>query len=723
MTFFTELKRRNVFKVASVYLVTCWIILQIVAVISPALHLPILFSTITTVILTIAFPFVCIFAWAFELTPDGLKRTHEVDINESIREKTGSKINYILAIALALSLSFISYQNWFVSSADDSLERSIAVLPFEDMSPDKSQGYFGDGIAEEILNSLARLNQLVVIARTSSFNFKGSQTDIREIGKLLNVNYVLEGSVRKDKNKVRITAQLIEVTSGAHIWSQTYDRELTSIFALQDELTFAITQALKLNLLPEQVEHEAGMTTNPEAYELFIQGRELAYQRSSESLEQAADILQQAIKLDEQFYLAKAQLYLVYNFADEYGGFTKALRLSETDRLFWELMIAPDFPLKTLVMAKQAQNNSTLAISLVLYQQAYEQAPNDPLIQNLSTLVLDSIQDGIKRREQILKTNPQSVVNMSNLVFQYLATEQPDKAQVMLSKMDNLFPDNSLNFVSNLYFSYSYQQDIQATLALINDYRGEPSADYRMAKASVNILTGNIDDALDYIADELRQSPDYAAQFINAFLLLLDLDTRGKLNEHHRIRYQKLPVSDSTQNQLQALYKLLLGDETYYEQQHKLAGLSAETFLQRVDINQSEPYYYAAIQKRKGNDSYTQVLQSEFFNYGKSLCQQTQNKVSWACAGYLYFYGETSEQQTQSIFNRQPMLDPVMIGIEKFILTSPDYYGMSQHPEFEPLANAFLDRTFRKWNPDLVPEKAPASPTKQSEEPHGMLLN
>lgn len=703
MTFFTELKRRNVFKVASVYLVTCWIILQIVAVISPALHLPTLFSTITTVILAIAFPFVCIFAWAFELTPEGLKRTHDVDINESIREQTGSKINYLLALALVLALGVISYQNWIVTTADDSLERSIAVLPFEDMSSDKSQGYFGDGIAEEILNSLARLKQLVVISRTSSFNFKGSQTDIREIGKILNVNYVLEGSVRKDRDKVRITAQLIEVTTGAHIWSQTYDRELTSIFALQDELTFAITQALKLNLLPEQVVHEAGMTTIPEAYELFIQGRELAYQRSSQSLKQAADLLQQAIKLDEHFYLAKAQLYMVYDFAENYGGFAESFRNTEAERLFWELMIAPDFPLKTLVIAKQAVNSNKYAISDTLFQQAYEKAPNDPLIQNISTLWLDNVQDGIKRREKVLKTNPQSQINITNLVNLYLATEQPDKAQTLLSKMQKLFPDSTQNFLANLFYSYAYQQDIQATLALINDYRGEPSADYRRAKSAVNILTGNIDTALDYITEELRQSPDYSEQFFNAFLLLLDLDTRGKLTQQQHLRYQQLPLSESTKNKLLVFYKLELGDETLYEQQQQLEGLTADEFFDRVDLNQYEPYSYAAIKKRKGDDSYAKKLHTILSDVS-SQCQQTQNKFGWICAGFMDFAGDISEQQTQSMFERQPILDIYLIGSEKFILTSPVYYGMSQHPDFEPLANAFLDSTFRKWNPDLVPE-------------------
>ncbi|WP_097110197.1 hypothetical protein [Arsukibacterium tuosuense] len=415
--------------------------------------------------------------------------------------------------------------------------------------------------------------------------------------------------------------------------------------------------------------------------------------------------MQQAIKLDPQFYLAKAQLYVVYTFGLQYGGFTAEVRQAETERLFWELLAAPDFPLKTLVMANQAENNIKLAISKILFQQAYEQAPNDPLIQNISTLRLDNYQDMILRREQILKTNPQSQVNMSNLVYLYSVTEQPEKAQPLLSRMERLFPDSSLNFVSNLYFSYAYQQDIKATLALVNDYRGEPSADYRRAKSAVNILSGNIDTALDYMAKELRQSPDYAEQFFNAFLLLLDLDKRGKLNEQQQQRYQQLAISESTKTELLTYYKLLLGDETLYEQQQQLAGVSAEEFMQRVDLNQAEPYDYAAIKKRQGDDSYALALQTSLAN-ANSLCQQTQNKVSWFCAWLMDFTGDISLQQTQSMFKRQPMLDTDLIGIEKFILTAPAFYGMSQHPEFEQLANDFLDNTFRKWNPDLVPEKA-----------------
>ncbi|NDW16060.1 hypothetical protein GTQ48_11070 [Alteromonas genovensis] len=701
MKIFSEFKRRNVFKVASVYLVTCWIILQIVAVISPALHLPTLFSTIITVILVIAFPFVCIFAWAFELTPEGLKRTHEVDINESIGKHTGNKINYLLAISLTFALGFIFYQNWFIDSADDSVELSIAVLPFEDMSPDSSQSYFGDGIAEEILNSLARLNKLVVIARTSSFNFKDSNNDIREIGKKLNVNYVLEGSVRKDKNQLRITAQLIEVSSGAHIWSQTYDRTLDSIFAVQDELTYAITQALKLNLLPEQVEQEAGMTKNPKAYELFIKGREFSYQRSSESLQQAADFLKQATKQDPQFHLAKAQLYMVYELASYYGGFNTEESQAENERLFWELTTAPDFPLKTLVTAIQAEKNYRLEVTKQLHQMAYNQSPNDPLIQNISTLYLDDFQEMIKRREQILRTNPQSQINASNLMYLYLIAEQPQRAEQLLSTINTNFKDSSAKFIANFYYYYAYKQDIQKTLELINTYRGEPNSEYRRVKSSIYILSGNVNIALAYMNDELSQLPDGSEDFFNAYLLLLDLETKGKLTEQQQVRYRQLPVTEEFQNRVLAYYKLEQGDEALYEKQQQLAGATADEFFQQVDLSQLEPYSYAAIKKFKGDDSYARKLRGAI-DPAVSVCQQTQNKNSWSCAGYLYLVKDVLKTSVKSMFNRQPLLDDDSIGSETFLLTSPRFYGLNQHPDFKPLATSFINSTFGKWNPDLA---------------------
>lgn len=702
MTFFTELKRRNVFKVASVYLVTCWIILQIVAVISPALHLPILFSTITTVILAIAFPFVCIFAWAFELTPEGLKRTGEVDDAETIRELTGSKINYMLITALVIALAFIAYEKLVLPRDDDNLERSIAVLPFEDMSPDKSQGYFGDGIAEEILNSLARIKQLVVIARTSSFNFKDSNIDIRDIGQKLNVNYVLEGSVRKDKDKVRITAQLIEVKSGAHIWSQTYDRTLDSIFAVQDELTYAITQALKLNLLPNEVSHEVGMTTNPEAYELFIQGRELQYQRKPETIQQAATLLQQALTLDNQFHLARAQLYMVYRLALDYGGFSIAEQNENKDRLFWPLLAAPDFALKFLVLADHAEKNGKKETANQLYAKAYELAPSDSLIQNVYLLSLQDYDRVISEREKIIKTNPESKINYYNLISLYGAVGRLEKARALIYQYKRKFPDDYNIFFMRIKIEFRDALNIDEALRYVNNYTGpRPEIDFiAIHSASLNLLGGNIDSALEHLEKALRSSPE-AEGYIDDILYLFELTKQNRdLSREQMLRLEQLAISEKTHREARIAHELLQGKTSLFEEVYALNTAEAVKQIQLEDYNYLIPWY-AAVKKHQGDPSFANALKP-FIASDLNDCLYP-GPVYQYCMLIMYLDGNFSQSQMNEMFDKSLRTVSLMFaGVELFWQTSPTYYGVRDQPGFSEKAEAYLQRTYAQWNPELV---------------------
>ncbi|MFT6269209.1 MAG: TolB-like protein [Alphaproteobacteria bacterium] len=702
MTIFTELKRRNVFRVASVYLITCWLILQIISVIAPALHIPPLFGTIVTVVLAIGFPVACIFAWAFELTPDGLKLTYDVDLAESAREQTGDTINYLLAGALVIALGFIAYEKLFVVSVDDDLERSIAVLPFEDMSQNKSQGYFGDGIAEEILNTLARLDKLVVISRTSSFGFKDKNLDIREIGRLLNVNYVLEGSVRKDKEKLRITAQLIDVQSGRHIWAQTYDRTLDNVFAVQDELTFAITQALKLNLLPEQVEHEAGMTTNPRAYELFIQARELGYKRTADALQQAAMLLNQAIAIDEEFYLARAQLYTVYQLAGDYGGFTPQKRKSEKKRLFWKLLNGPDFPLKQLVLGLYAQDSNKPDVATHFFELAYKNAPNETLIQNFHLLNMSDFDAVIAARKNVMRTNPESQVNYANLIYLYDYADQAQEAKEIRSAMNKKFPDSPRIIRGNMFSLYSNEQDIDKALAFLNNYTGEASSYYRRFKAGINLLSGNTDTTLDYLSEMLSESPEYEESYNNSLVLLYELSDKGKLSTQQQAKLTGLPITNNTAFDAKAFLSLLQGNSLPYAEVNQLQGLSPKEFIKKIVPGDIAPYYYAAIKKYQGDSRYAEILPQYQAGYLEA-CEQSKGKFP-SCLLFMYLDGSFSQQQQLEAFeNSFQFLNEVFIGDEYFIHTSPTYYGVNQDPEFEQVANEFLDKTFRKWNPQLQP--------------------
>jgi TolB-like protein/Tfp pilus assembly protein PilF len=323
MGLFEELKRRNVFRVGAAYLLFAWVIIQVTDTIGPALHLPEWTLALVTWISIIGFPVALFFAWAFELTPDGITAEKNVDRSKSITRETGYKINYVIIALMGLAIILLIGKDFVGNDGDetdtvaesvvddaDSPRKgfdSIGVLPFVNMSEDPAQEYFSDGISEELLNALAKLKDLQVAARTSSFAFKGRNQAVTDIGTELNVDTVLEGSVRKSGTKIRITAQLIEVETGYHLWSETYDRELTDIFAVQDEITAAIVDALLPHLNtgeePEIIKAEA---TNMSAYDAYLQGRHHSNNMEPDSLRKALQSFRAATDADPDFAAAWA---------------------------------------------------------------------------------------------------------------------------------------------------------------------------------------------------------------------------------------------------------------------------------------------------------------------------------------------------------------------------------------------------------------------------------
>ncbi|NQY37999.1 MAG: hypothetical protein HRT37_24230 [Alteromonadaceae bacterium] len=258
MKLFKELRRRNVFKVAVSYLVLAWVLIQVTDIAVPALHLPEWSNSLVFYFGLLGFPVALLFAWAFELTPSGIKRTHDLEEGESSSQIVGRKTGLFIISMLIIAVSLLvleQYQlmeskvNNLNNVSGFSIHPSIAVLPFVNMSSDPEQEYFSDGISEELLNLLAKIPEIEVVGRTSSFAFKGLNQDLREIGKTLGVNHLLEGSVRKQGHTIRITAQLIRTSDGMHIWSESYTRELKDIFALQVEIADKITAKLRINLL------------------------------------------------------------------------------------------------------------------------------------------------------------------------------------------------------------------------------------------------------------------------------------------------------------------------------------------------------------------------------------------------------------------------------------------------------------------------------------------
>jgi TolB-like protein len=312
-SFFSELRRRNVVKVGAAYVIVAWLIAQVAELALDSFEAPGWVMKTLLLLMALGLPLVLVFAWAFELTPEGIKREADVERDESVTDQTGRKLIYVIIGAAVLAGAVIvllpqgADEPPPLASADAVDDHSVAILPFVNMSSDPEQEYFSDGITEEIINAVVKIPNVSVPARTSVFAYRDHRGDIREIGSSLGVAHVLEGSVRSQGDAVRITAQLIKVDDGFHLWSETFDRKLENIFAVQEEIAGAIAQAL-VGELGTGVETVPNQTRNMAAYDTYLQGRAALRKRDPETV----DLLEQATTADPGFAPAWAALAIAY---------------------------------------------------------------------------------------------------------------------------------------------------------------------------------------------------------------------------------------------------------------------------------------------------------------------------------------------------------------------------------------------------------------------------
>ena len=314
--FFSELKRRNVYKVAITCAVVAWLLVQAASILLPTFEAPAWVMKAFVVFLALGFVISVMISWAFEATPQGLRRTEDVPPDVAAALPTWSRrkfATFIIAIAVVagglLAYQFLRPKSVPTPRQSEAATKSIAVLPFVNMSADKNDEYLSDGVSEELITALSKITGLQVKARTSSFAFKGKNEDIQKIGELLHVSHLLEGSVAKAGNKLRITAQLIQASDGNHEWSDTYDREMQDIFAVRSEVAQQVADTLKVRLLGEDKRKiDKKPTENLEAYNLYRQGRFYADKLSEEGMTKAVPFFQQAIEKDPRFALAYAGL-------------------------------------------------------------------------------------------------------------------------------------------------------------------------------------------------------------------------------------------------------------------------------------------------------------------------------------------------------------------------------------------------------------------------------
>jgi TolB-like protein/Tfp pilus assembly protein PilF len=444
---FAELKRRNVFKAGIAYLALGWVVTQVTSTVAPAFNLPSWIVPVVVWIGVIGFPFLIVFSWVYELTPEGLKRESEVDHSASITHVTGRRLEYIIIGLLVLAIGLFVFDRYGprrIASATSiemtvpavstgaaaspaapaasppspaASDNSIAVLPFVNMSSDKEQDFFSDGITEELLNLLAKIPQLQVTARTSSFSFKGKELGIKEIAKTLSVTHILEGSVRKSGDQVRITAQLINAVNDKHLWSETYDRKLDDIFKVQDEIAGKVVEELKVTLLGGAPK---ARTTDSEAYALYLRAVQLGRQQTADAFQQSDTLLRKVLAIDPRY--APAWDNLATNFLNETSqgllpnkeGFAQA-READMKALAIDQEYAPAHAgLGWIAM----YGDNDLAGAAQNFKRALALDPTDmDVLRNSTNLLLSlgRLDEALALDEAVVRRDPVNVTALANL--------------------------------------------------------------------------------------------------------------------------------------------------------------------------------------------------------------------------------------------------------------------------------------------------------------------
>ncbi|HEY5775537.1 MAG TPA: tetratricopeptide repeat protein, partial [Xanthomonadales bacterium] len=472
MSFFNELNRRNVFKVGIAYVVVAWLVAQVLQLIFESFGTPDWVMKTVLVLMASGLLFALFFSWAFEMTPEGLKREYEVDRSQSITPQTGKKLNTLIFVVMALAVAYFAYDKFVLSADRESaaiesalqeatsaslvepvalqdeeaaVDRSIAVLPFVNMSSDEEQEYFSDGLSEELLNLLAKIPELRVTSRSSAFAFKGEKIDIPEVARKLNVAHILEGSVRKAGNQVRVTAQLIDARSDIHLWSETYDRTLDDIFAIQDEIASTVVEQLKVTLLGAAPHVQE---TNPEAYALYLQARHLSRVGTNEADEQAIELYKQALSIDPDYAGAWVGLSVVYANQVSAGVVPADKGYSLSREVIQKaLAIDPQSALAQVGLGNIAINyENNLGQAALYYERALALDPGNFLILNHASTMLQSlgrIDQAVAIKEYASALDPVNPSNFWNLGQSYIFAGRYADAIRALETSLRLSPGNT----------------------------------------------------------------------------------------------------------------------------------------------------------------------------------------------------------------------------------------------------------------------------------------
>jgi TolB-like protein/Flp pilus assembly protein TadD len=477
MSIFNELKRRNVFKVAAAYVIVGWLIMQVGDTLGPALLLPEWINSALAFFIILGFPLAMFFAWAFEMTPEGIKKEKDVDRGESITQVTSQKLNGMIIGLLVVALGYFAFDKFVLDPARDAElveatkqaapavessgtetasepdDKSIAVLPFVNMSDDASNEFFSDGITEELLNLLAKIPELRVTSRSSAFSFKGQNIHIPTVAEQLNVKHVLEGSVRKAGNKVRITAQLIEAGSDVHMWSETYDRELDDIFAIQDEIAREVVTVLQVQLLGEV---PVVAETDSEAYTFYLQGKHLLETADQTKPVLAIEAFQKAVDIDPQYVPAWAGLARATRWAANWGeidqaegnerardAVRKALSMDDSSALAWAVLARIQYVYDWDWYAAQGSIRTALAL----------EPNNGQVLEDASRIAraIGKFDEGVDLALKAVEVDPLNPVLLRNLAVSYWGSDRHQESLKTMQRIYELYPERENVHVDHVW--------------------------------------------------------------------------------------------------------------------------------------------------------------------------------------------------------------------------------------------------------------------------------
>lgn len=530
MSFINELKRRNVFRVGIAYVIGAWLLLQLTDVLSQLLALPEVVGRVIVLLVAIGLPVALFFAWAFEMTPEGVKREKDVDRSQSITPQTGKKLNQTIIVLLALAVAYLLYDKLAgtavpgtapatveqtdatpaVSAGSASAgkshaeDKTIAVLPFTNRSPNADDAYFTDGVHDDLLTQLAKIDAFSVISRTSVMEYKDTAKNLKQIGQELGVANILEGAVQRSGSRVRINVQLIDAGSDEHLWAEVYDRQLTTenLFDIQSEIAKSIAGALQATLTASEIASVSSVPTqNVAAYDLYLQGKRFALGETEIGFDTAVELYREALRLDPGFKLAWVGLSQAYinNFWN-YGA-NPADRDKAKEALDRARAIDPDFP--ELYMAEGAYYYWGLLdydTALMNLDKAIALMPSNAeahMWKGWASRRAGLWDQAIDSMQMAVKLNPRVTINMveTGQTFAYL--KRYDEALALTEKAYELQPDNFWvkTYLADLVLIISGDTERASTLVVGAQFTND--SQFLDSYWRVQMLTGQLESALE----------------------------------------------------------------------------------------------------------------------------------------------------------------------------------------------------------------------------------